>query len=97
MNTRDLTAAMAAEAGITAAAAEAALRAAIARLEHALVSGNRVLLPGFGSLVPVRRKRRRARHPGSGATIVIPARTTVKFVPAAALLGRLNADGPPPQ
>ena len=36
-------------------------------------------LPGFGKLVKAQRKAREGRNPATGATIKIPAKTTVKF------------------
>lgn len=36
-------------------------------------------LPGFGKLVKTTRKARDGRNPATGATIKIPAKTTVKF------------------
>ncbi len=36
-------------------------------------------LPGFGKLVKATRKAREGRNPATGATIQIPAKTTVKF------------------
>ncbi len=36
-------------------------------------------LPGFGKLVKATRAAREGRNPATGATIKIPAKTTVKF------------------
>ena len=36
-------------------------------------------VPGFGKLKKTHRKAREGRNPATGATIKIPARTTVKF------------------
>ncbi len=36
-------------------------------------------LPGFGKFVKTKRKAREGRNPATGATIKIPAKTTVKF------------------
>jgi len=36
-------------------------------------------IPGFGKLVKAHRKAREGRNPATGATIKIPAKTTVKF------------------
>lgn len=36
-------------------------------------------LPGFGKLVLSQRKAREGRNPATGATIQIPAKTTLKF------------------
>jgi DNA-binding protein HU-beta len=37
------------------------------------------VLPGFGKLVKSERKAREGRNPATGATIQIPAKTTLKF------------------
>jgi DNA-binding protein HU-beta len=37
------------------------------------------VLPGFGKLVLSHRKAREGRNPATGATIQIPAKTTLKF------------------
>jgi len=37
------------------------------------------VLPGFGKLVRSERKAREGRNPATGATIQIPAKTTLKF------------------
>ena len=83
MNVRDIVSAMVAESGITRAAAEAALQAAFDCIGRGLCAGHRVTRPGIGALTPAGRKARRARHPASGAEIVIPARTTVTLSPSA--------------
>jgi DNA-binding protein HU-beta len=36
-------------------------------------------VPGFGKLKKTHRKAREGRNPATGATIMIPAKTTVKF------------------
>ena len=36
-------------------------------------------VPGFGKLVKATSKARQGRNPATGATITIPAKTTVKF------------------
>ena len=53
---------------------------AIAALATAEVKKNgEFTLPGFGKLVKATRKAREGRNPTTGATIKIPAKTTVKF------------------
>ena len=94
MNVRDITSAMVAGSGITHAAAEAALQAALSCIARGLCASHRVSLPGIGALVPVRRKARRVRHPASGAEIVIPARITVTLSPSPGMLAQLNTDEP---
>jgi len=53
---------------------------ALAALATAEVKKNgEFTLPGFGKLVKATRKAREGRNPATGATIKIPAKTTVKF------------------
>ncbi len=53
---------------------------AIAALATSEVKKNgEFTLPGFGKLVKATRKAREGRNPATGATIKIPAKTTVKF------------------
>ena len=42
-------------------------------------SSGEFVLPGFGKLVRSERKAREGRNPATGATIQIPAKTTLKF------------------
>jgi DNA-binding protein HU-beta len=42
-------------------------------------SNGEFVLPGFGKLVRSERKAREGRNPATGATIQIPAKTTLKF------------------
>jgi DNA-binding protein HU-beta len=53
---------------------------ALASLATAEVKKNgEFTLPGFGKLKKTHRKAREGRNPATGATIKIPAKTTVKF------------------
>lgn len=38
-----------------------------------------IMLPGLGKLIKQKRPRRKGRNPATGAEIVIPAKTVVKF------------------
>jgi len=53
---------------------------ALAQLATSEVQKNgEFTLPGFGKLKKTDRKAREGRNPATGATIKIPAKTTVKF------------------
>ncbi len=52
--------------------------------------GDRVFLPGLGTLTPVPRAERIGRNPKTGGSCTIPARTTVKFTAAKRLKDALN-------
>ncbi len=79
MNKTELIDAMAADAGITKAAAKKALESFLGNVEDSLKKGNRVSLVGFGSWSVSRRNAREGRNPSTGKTIHIPAKNVVKF------------------
>ena len=49
--------------------------------------------PGFGTFAKRKRGERPGRNPQTGAPIVIPAQTTVTFVPGQELKSLLNRNG----
>ncbi|MEI2420102.1 HU family DNA-binding protein, partial [Arthrospira platensis SPKY2] len=73
MNKTELIDAMAADAGISKAAAKAALESFLGNVSGALKNGGRVSLVGFGSWSVSERAAREGRNPQSGATIQIAA------------------------
>ena len=79
MNKTELIDAMAADAGISKAAAKKSLESFLGNVEGALKSGNRVSLVGFGSWSVSERAARDGRNPQTGATIKIAAKKVVKF------------------
>ena len=79
MNKTELIDAMAADAGITKAAAKKALESFLGNVEKSLKKGNRVSLVGFGSWSVSRRSAREGRNPSTGKTIQIKAKNVVKF------------------
>ena len=79
MNKSDLIDAMAADAGITKAAAKKALESFLGNVGGSLRGGNRVSLVGFGSWSVSRRAAREGRNPQTGKTIQIAAKNVVKF------------------
>jgi DNA-binding protein HU-beta len=83
MNKTELIDAMAADAGITKAAAKKAL-------ESFLKKGGRVSLVGFGSWSVSKRSAREGRNPQTGATIKIKAKNVVKFKAGAELSSAVN-------
>ena len=91
MNRYDLTIRIRKECGVTEAEAEKFIRAALDTFSEALAAGERVFLPGFGTLVPVPRTGRTGRNPKTGEPCTISARTTVKFTAEKRLKDTLNA------
>ncbi len=90
MTKADLVDVMAKAGNITKAQAEKALSALTESVKSSLGKGERVVLPGIGSMSCTQRKARNGRNPQTGKEIKIPARTAVKFSLAAAVKSMLN-------
>jgi DNA-binding protein HU-beta len=90
MNKTELIDAMAADAGITKAAAKKALESFLGNVEKSLKKGDRVSLVGFGSWSVSKRSAREGRNPQTGQTINIAAKNVVKFKAGAELSGAVN-------
>ena len=70
------------DAGISKAAANAALDSLVDGITKALKKKDgKVTLVGFGTFSKVRRKARKGRNPQTGEAIKIKARNAVKFTP----------------
>ena len=81
---------MAKDAGISKAAAGAALNSFVDGVTKALKKKDgKVTLVGFGTFSKTRRKARKGRNPQTGETIKIKASNTVRFKPGKALKGAL--------
>ncbi|WP_347374627.1 HU family DNA-binding protein [Aequorivita sp. Q41] len=90
MNKSDLIDAMAADAGITKAAAKKSLESFLGNVEKSLKKGNRVSLVGFGSWSVSKRAAREGRNPQTGKTIKIAAKNVVKFKAGSDLQNSVN-------
>jgi DNA-binding protein HU-beta len=90
MNKTELIDAMAADAGITKAAAKKALESFLENVEGSLKGGGRVSLVGFGSWSVSKREAREGRNPQTGKTIQIAAKNVVKFKAGAELAKAVN-------
>ncbi len=90
MNKSDLIDAMAADAGITKAAAKKALESFLGNVEGSLKGGNRVSLVGFVSWSVSKRAAREGRNPQTGKTIKIAAKNVVKFKAGSELSDSVN-------
>ena len=90
MNKSDLIDKMAADSGMTKAAAKKALESFLGNVEGSLRRGNRVSLVGFGSWSVSRRAAREGRNPQTGMTIQIAAKNVVKFKAGSDLAGSVN-------
>ncbi|GHC52559.1 HU family DNA-binding protein [Ulvibacter litoralis] len=90
MNKSDLIEAMAADAGVTKAAAKKALESFLGNVQGSLKKGNRVSLVGFGSWSVSKRAAREGRNPQTGKTIKIAAKKVVKFKAGSELQSSVN-------
>ena len=90
MNKTELIDGMAADAGISKAAAKKALDGLLIDIEGSLQKGNRVSLVGFGSWSVTRRAARDGRNPQTGQTIKIKAKNVVKFKAGSDLSDAVN-------
>jgi len=90
MNKSDLINAMAADAGISKAAAKAALESLTDNVTKTLKGGGKVALVGWGTWSVSNRAAREGRNPQTGATIQIAAKNIVKFKAGAGLSDSVN-------
>lgn len=82
MTKAELVEKMATDAGISKAAAGAALNAMVEGITKGLKKkDSKVTLVGFGTFSKVRRKARKGRNPQTGEAIKIKASNSVKFKP----------------
>ena len=88
MNKSELIDAIAADAGITKAAAKLALESFLGNVSGTLKKGGRVSLVGSWSVS--NRAARDGRNPQTGKTIKIAAKNVVKFKAGAELEGAVN-------
>ncbi|WP_299620516.1 HU family DNA-binding protein [uncultured Tenacibaculum sp.] len=90
MNKSELIDAMAADAGISKAAAKAALDSLTNNVTSALQKGDKVALVGWGTWSVSKRAARSGRNPQTGKEIQIAAKNVVKFKAGAGLSDSVN-------
>lgn len=90
MTKAELVSVMAQEAGITKAAATAALEAYVTAVSKELKKSGKIGLVGFGTFSVVKRKAREGRNPQTGKTIKIPAKKVIKFKAGKALADKVK-------
>jgi len=90
MTRAELIAAVADRAGLTRADAERAVHSLLDVVRDALVTGDRVTLPGFGTFDAAERKARTGRNPRTGEAIEIAATRAARFKPSRGLKDALN-------
>lgn len=91
MNKSELIDAMAADAGITKAAARKALDSFTSNVTDTLSKGDKVALVGFGTFSTSERKARDGHNPQTKEKIKIPAKTVAKFKAGSDLANAVNA------
>lgn len=90
MNKSELIDAMAADAGITKAAAKKALDSFTTNVTKTLSKGDKVALVGFGTFSTSDRKARDGHNPQTKEKIKIPAKTVAKFKAGSELANAVN-------
>lgn len=90
MNKGELVASIAKQSGLTKADAQKALDATLDAVQGALMTGDKVTLPGFGTFSTSRREARTGRNPQTGKEIKIAAKTVAKFKPGKGLADAVN-------
>ncbi len=90
MNKSDLIDVMAADAGISKAAAKKALESLTENVTKTLKKGDKVSLVGWGTWSVSKRDARTGRNPQTGKAIQIPAKNVVKFKAGAGLSDAVN-------
>ena len=90
MNKQELIAKIAADNGLTKAAAAGAVESLLKGIAQSLKKGDPVTFVGFGTFKTAQRKARLARNPQTGAAIKIPKRRVVRFTVGKALKVAVN-------
>ena len=90
MNKGELVAAMAKDAGISKAEAQAAMDSFLDNISGALKQGDKVTLVGFGTFAVSDRAARTGRNPQTGKPIKIPAKRVPRFTAGKALKDTIN-------
>ena len=90
MKKAELVEAVAANAGLTKADADRAIKAFAEVVTKVLKKGDKVAVPGFGTFSVAKRAAREGRNPQTGAVVKIKASKSAKFKQASALKDALN-------
>jgi DNA-binding protein HU-beta len=84
MNKNEMKKVLAEEIGVSLKDAGVIIDAVFGTIKSGLVNDGKVTLVGFGSFNAATQAARKARNPKTGEPIDVPAKTVVKFKPAAA-------------
>ena len=91
MNKRELTDRVGESSGLSKSDAASAVDAVLSAISEALVAGDSVTLPGFGTFEVRSRAAREGRNPQTGETMQIAASKAPAFKAGAALKKSVNA------
>ena len=81
------------ETGLPKHKSEHAVKCVLEILKHTLITGEDVLISGFGKFCVPAKSGRRGRNPASGGALMLPARRVVTFKCSGKLRDRCNGDG----
>lgn len=90
MNKTEFIAAVADKAGFTRKQADTAVEAALEVVKDVLANGDKLQIPGFGTLFVASRAARDGRNPRTGETIRIEASKVPAFKPSKVLKNLVN-------
>lgn len=90
MNKAELIRVVADKAGLTLASSGECVNAVLDAICEALVEGQEVSVPGFGTFKVAERAARTCRNPKTGETIEVPASKSIGFKVSKALNDKLN-------
>ena len=90
MTKQDLARELAQKAGITVYQATIDIEALMGIMSNTFIEGKSIYLRGFGTFKVTKQKAKKARNINTGETVMIPERTTVKFVPTKAIKEAMN-------
>lgn len=90
MTKAELTKKVAEAAGINTKQATVAVNAIFAAITEALVEGEKIVIPSFGTFETRQRAARNGRNPATGEALKIPASITPAFKPSKVLKEQVN-------
>ena len=91
MNKSEVVEAIASASNLSKADADQALNALIAAVQSAVVGGDKVTLPGFGTFAPTARQARTGMNPQTREPIQIAASKSAKFTVGSDFKKRVNS------
>jgi len=90
MNKAELAEEVSGEIGLSKRETQKVIDAIVGAIGDTLAAGEKVTLVGFGTFGVRQRKARTGRNPQTGATLQIPAKRVVKFLPGKTLKEKIG-------